>query len=39
MLADLAELLRAQGGAQPTFAMPINRLVVTRPAREPAAIG
>jgi ubiquinone/menaquinone biosynthesis C-methylase UbiE len=32
MLADLAELLRASGGDPPTFAMPINRLVVTRAA-------
>jgi SAM-dependent methyltransferase len=30
MLADLAELLRSTGGDRPTFAMPINRLVVTR---------
>ena len=30
MLSDLARLLRETGGDQPTFAMPINRLVVTR---------
>ena len=30
MLAELAQLFRETGGAPPTFAMPINRLVVTR---------
>ena len=30
MLTELAALLRAQGGDRPTFAMPINRLLVIR---------